>query len=88
MNLDRRAGPAWRMYESPKGTSVYPSCGAIPTAKATSSYGVMIFCCLEQRYGESWIDEADAGEDELMQRVLEALSDRETVSRRNIRSNP
>ena len=25
VNLDRRAGPAWRLYESAKGVSVYPS---------------------------------------------------------------
>jgi len=30
VNLDRRAGPAWRIYESPKGTSVYPFLAGIP----------------------------------------------------------
>jgi hypothetical protein len=76
VNLDRRAGPAWRLYESSRGTTVYPSvwrdtdCGShfIIWRDTISLFGT--------QHGESWTDEPEAGEDELLQRVLEALSSR------------
>jgi hypothetical protein len=77
VNLDRRAGPAWRIYESPKGTSIYPSVWRDTDCKSHFVIWRDDILMFGQRYGESWIDEADAGEDELMQRVLEGLSDNE-----------
>lgn len=77
VNLDRRAGPAWRIYESPKGTSVYPSVWRDTDCESHFIIWRDDILMFGQRYGESWIDEADAGEDELMQRVLERLSDSE-----------
>lgn len=77
MNLDRRAGPAWRLYESSKGVSVYPSVWRDTDCKSHFIIWRDDILMLGARYGESWIDEAEAGEDELLQRVLEALSNRE-----------
>lgn len=77
VNLDRRAGPAWRIYESPKGTSIYPSVWRDTDCKSHFIIWRDDILMLGARYGESWMDEAEAGEDELLQRVLETLSDRE-----------
>lgn len=77
VNLDRRAGPAWRLYESPKGTSVYPSVWRDTDCKSHFIIWRDDILLFGARYGESWIDEAEAGEQELLQRVLEALSNRE-----------
>jgi hypothetical protein len=75
VNLDRRAGPAWRLYESSKGTSVYPSVWRDTDCKSHFIIWRDDILLFGARYGESWIDEA--GEEELLQRVLEALSNRE-----------
>lgn len=77
LNLDRRAGPAWRIYESPKGASIFPSVWRETDCQSHFIIWRDNILMLGPRYGESWIDEAGAGEDELTQRVLEALSDRE-----------
>jgi Family of unknown function (DUF6527) len=77
VNLDRRAGPAWRLYESPKGTSVYPSVWRDTDCKSHFIIWRDDILLFGERYGESWIDEAESGEQELLQRVLEALSSRE-----------
>lgn len=74
VNLDRRAGPAWRMYESSKGTSVYPSVWRDTDCKSHFIIWRDDILLFGARYGESWIDEADADEDELPRRVLEVLS--------------
>lgn len=76
VNLDRRAGPAWRIYESPKGTSIYPSVWRDTDCQSHFIIWRDNIFMLGARYG-SWIDEVEEGEDELQQRVLEALSDRE-----------
>lgn len=77
VNLDRRAGPAWRIYESPKGTSIYPSVWRDTDCKSHFIIWRDNIFMLGSRYGGSWIDELEEGEDELLLRVLEALSDRE-----------
>ena len=87
VNLDRRAGPAWRIYESPKGTSIYPSVWRDTDCKSHFIIWRDDILMFGQRYGESWIDEADAGEDgdesdhrrnqEAVQGMLGRLNDRE-----------
>lgn len=77
VNLDRRAGPAWRIYESPKGTSIYPSVWRDTDCESHFIIWRDNIYMLGARYGGSWIDDVEEGEDELLQRVLEALSDRE-----------
>jgi len=77
VNLDRRAGPAWRLYQSPKGTTVYPSVWRDTDCKSHFIIWRGDILMFGARYGESWIDEAEAGADEFLQRVLGALSDRE-----------
>lgn len=77
VNLDRRAGPAWRMYESAKGTSIYPSVWRDTDCKSHFIIWRDDILMLGARYGESWMDEAEPGERDLMQQVLEALSDHE-----------
>jgi hypothetical protein len=77
VNLDRRAGPAWRIYESNKGMSVYPSVWRDTDCKSHFIIWRNRILVLGTEYGESWIGEADGDPDELMQRVLEILSDRE-----------
>jgi hypothetical protein len=77
VNLDRRAGPAWRIYESPQGTSIYPSVWRDTDCKSHFIIWRDNILMLGAPYGDSWIDEVEAGEDELLHRVLEALSDRE-----------
>src|ERR1700680_626575 len=76
VNLDRRAGPAWRIYESPRGTSIYPSVVRDTDCKSHFIIWRNNILMLGAQYGESWIDEVEEGEDKLLQRVLEALSDR------------
>jgi len=77
VNLDRRAGPAWRMYESPKGTTLYPSvwrdtdCGSHFIIWRDNIY------MIGARYGGSWDDAVEDSEGALLQRVLEVLSDSE-----------
>src|SRR5580700_2686245 len=77
VNLDRRAGPAWRLYESPKGMSVYPSVWRDTDCKSHFIIWRDNILLLGPQYGESWTDETEVGEDELIQQVLDALSDRE-----------
>ena len=77
VNLDRRAGPAWRIYESSKGTSIYPSIWRDTDCQSHFIIWRDNILMLGEHYGESWIDERDAGEDELMERVLQTLSDLE-----------
>ena len=77
VNLDRRAGPAWRMYQSSKGTSIYPSVWRDNGCKSHFIIWRNNILLLGTGYGGSWIDDVEEGEDELLQRVLEALSDRE-----------
>jgi hypothetical protein len=76
VNLDRRAGPAWRLYESPKGRSVYPSVWRDTDCKSHFIVWRDEIHVLDAR-GESWGDEADSSDDELLERVSEILSFRE-----------
>jgi len=75
VNLDRRAGPAWRLYESPKGTSVYPSVWRDTDCK--SHFIVWRNNILMLGPSEYWDDEAEWSDDELLERISEALSPRE-----------
>ena len=77
VNLDRRAGPAWRLYESPKGTSVYPSIWRDTDCESHFIIWRDDIFMLGARYGGSWIDDVEESEDDLLRRVLEVLSDRE-----------
>jgi hypothetical protein len=77
VNLDRRAGPAWRIYESPKGTSIYPSVWRDTDCKSHFIIWRDNIHMIGARYGASWTDELGEDEDNLLQRVLEVLSDRE-----------
>jgi hypothetical protein len=76
VNLDRRAGPAWRLYESPKGRSVYPSVWRDTDCKSHFIVWRDEIFVLGAR-GESWGDEAESNDDELLGRVSETLSFRE-----------
>jgi Family of unknown function (DUF6527) len=77
VNLDRRAGPAWRMYESPKGTSIYPSVWRDTDCKSHFIIWRDKIHMIGAQYGASWTGELREDEDNLLQRVLEVLSDRE-----------
>jgi hypothetical protein len=73
VNLDRRAGPAWRIYESSKGTSIYPSIWRDTDCKSHFIIWRDNILLFEAHRG-SWIDEVEAGEDDLRQRVSAVLS--------------
>ncbi len=75
VNLDRRAGPAWRLYESPNGTSIYPSVWRDTDCESHFIIWRDNIFMIRPLYGESWIDEVEEGGDDLLRRVLEALSD-------------
>ena len=77
VNLDRRAGPAWRIYESPKGTSVYPSVWRDTDCESHFIIWRDNIFLMGSRDGDSWSDDVEDGEDRLLDRVLEVLSDRE-----------
>jgi hypothetical protein len=77
VNLDRRAGPAWRMYESPKGTSIYPSVWRDTDCKSHFIIWRDNIHMIGARYGASWTGELEEDEDELLQQVLGVLYDRE-----------
>ncbi len=77
INLDRRAGPAWRLYESPDGTSVYPSVWRDTDCKSHFIIWRDKILLFEARDEELWTDVAQPSEGQLAVRVLELLSDRE-----------
>lgn len=77
VNLDRRAGPAWRIYESPKGTSVFPSVWRDTDCKSHFIIWRNNIHMMGARYGASWTDSLEENENELLQRVLHTLSDRD-----------
>lgn len=77
VNLDRRAGPAWRLYESPKGTSVYPS---VWRDTDCQSHFIILrnkILLFGPRGDDWWFDEEEISETELLDRVLETLTARE-----------
>lgn len=77
VNLDRRAGPAWRLYETPKGTSVYPSVWRDTDCKSHFIIWRDIILLFGAGPNELWTDELQSDEDDLLERVLETLSERE-----------
>lgn len=76
MNLDRRAGPAWRLYMSHKGLSVYPSVWRDTDCKSHFIIWRNKILMFGPQYGDSWLDDVDPSENELIQRVLDALTTR------------
>lgn len=69
INLDRRAGPAWRHYLSSAGLSLYPS---VWRDTGCQSHFIVwrskIYWC-------DWHDELDAPIDEIVQRTRDELTD-------------
>jgi len=76
VNLDARAGPAWRLYESPKGRSVYPSVWRDTDCKSHFIVWRDKILMLGADY-ESWNDESEWNDDDLLNRVSETLSHHE-----------
>jgi len=74
VNLDRRAGPAWRLYESPKGTSVYPSVWRDADCKSHFIIWRGKTLLFGPRGDDWWPEEGELSEAELLDRVLETLS--------------
>lgn len=74
VNLDRRSGPAWRLYESRKGTSVYPSVWRDTDCKSHFIIWRDNILMLGARADELWFDDVESSEDDLLKRVLDALS--------------
>jgi hypothetical protein len=74
VNLDRRSGPAWRLYMSRKGVSVYPSVWRDTDCKSHFIIWRNKILMLGPQYDDSWLDETDPAENELAQRVLDALT--------------
>lgn len=77
VNLDRRAGPAWRIYESPKGTSLYPSVWRDTDCESHFIIWRNVIFLFGYRDDDSWETKVEVGENWLLDRVLEILSDRE-----------
>jgi hypothetical protein len=77
VNLDRRAGPAWRLYESPKGKSVYPSVWRDSDCKSHFIIWRDHILMLGAGYNDSSMDEPEWSEDELLDRVRDLLTARE-----------
>jgi hypothetical protein len=77
VNLDRRAGPAWRIYESRKGMSLYPSVWRDTDCESHFIIWHNNIFVLGSRDDDSWNDKTGFGENSLLERVLEVLSDRE-----------
>lgn len=70
INLDRRAGPAWALYSSSRGVSLYPS------VSRESGCGSHFIIWDDHIYvfggdNEAWIDEPD---EEIAERVLARLA--------------
>lgn len=77
VNLDRRAGPAWRLYDTPDGTSVYPSVWRDTDCKSHFIIWRGKILLFGPRGDDWWLDEEDLSEAELVDRVLKSLSVRE-----------
>lgn len=76
VNLDRRAGPAWRLYMSRKGISVYPSVWRDTDCKSHFIIWRDKILMIGPQYDDYWPDEADPADTELAQRVLDTLTSR------------
>jgi hypothetical protein len=77
VNLDRRAGPAWRLYESRKGITVYPSVWRDTDCESHFIIWrnkILLFGVADN---DAWIDEDEADAHVLMNRVFDALTERE-----------
>ena len=77
VNLDRRAGPAWRLYESSRGTTVYPSVWRDTDCKSHFIIWRNNILMLGRGPNELWDDESEWAEDDLLKRVRDTLSARQ-----------
>jgi len=78
VNLDRRAGPSWRIYESRTGTSIYPSVWRDTDCESHFIIWRDNIFLLGSRDDDAWSNIVEDGaENRLLERVLELLSDRE-----------
>jgi hypothetical protein len=71
VNLDRRAGPAWRLYETSKGLSVFPSVWRDTDCKC---HFVIWRNKILVHDNDSWFDDEDQSEEELLRLVRDRLS--------------
>jgi hypothetical protein len=74
VNLDRRAGPAWRLYESSRGLSVFPSVWRDTDCKCHFIILRDQILVLGMDDNELWFEEADQGKEELMGQVRDRLA--------------
>ncbi len=80
VNLDKRAGPAWRMYQSKKGTTVYPS---VWRDTDCQSHFIILrdkILLFDKRHGDDWVYDDELDEDDLEKKVLAVLSTTEPQS--------
>lgn len=77
INLDRRTGPAWRLYESQNGTSVYPSVWRDTDCESHFIIWRGKILLFGPRGDDWWLDEEELGETKLLGLVFETLSVRE-----------
>lgn len=77
VNLDRRAGPAWRLYETRKGVSVYPSVWRDSDCKSHFIIWRGKILLLGARNRQMTVEDPDAYEGEYAQQILDLLSDAE-----------
>jgi len=76
VNLDRRAGPAWRLYESPKGISVYPSVRRDTDCESHFIIWRDKILLFGTREDDNSFDEPEAYRDDLIDLVLNVVSER------------
>ncbi len=88
INLDRRAGPAWRLYESPKkGISVYPSVWRDTDCKSHFIIwrnNILMMSPHEIEQDEGWLNDSEPAPRELDELVLNRLSRGRQQSAENI----
>jgi len=77
VNLDRRAGPAWRLYESHKGVSIYPSVWRDTDCMSHFIIWRNNVLMLGAEHNEPWFDDSEWSEVELLERVSVTLSSNE-----------
>ena len=74
VNLDRRAGPAWRLYQSHKGLSLYPS---VWRDSGCESHFIILrnkIWMMGSRFGETTFEDSEISDEDLAKGVLAALS--------------
>ena len=77
VNLDPRAGPAWRLYDSPRGLSVYPSVWRDTDCKSHFIIWRGRILLLGARQEDDWIEyPEEAPSKDLLESVRKTLSAR------------